>query len=182
MRRMMKTVLVLSGLALVGVSSVQAQSGFAPKQTRIGPVIGLGGLGGASVSWGARFEKGIKQLPNLGDGVLSFQASLDYYSFTARSGTFKATAKVIPVSGTINYHINTKNEKWDAFVGAGLGYQNYSYSDNFSNVTGLGSSGVYFVGRLGGSYSIANALALYADVGAGAATLNAGVMFDLGKK
>ena len=182
MRRMIKTVLVFSGLALAGVSAAQAQSGFTASQTRIGPVIGLGGINGAGLSWGGRFEKAIKQLPNLGDGVLSFQASVDYYSFTATAGTFKSTAKVIPFSGTVNYHINTKNEKWDAFVGAGLGYQVYSYSDNFSGTTGAASSGIFFVGRLGGSYSIANALALYADVGAGAATLNAGVMFDLGKK
>jgi hypothetical protein len=40
---------------------------------------------------------------------------------------------------------------------------------------------LYFTSRLGGSYAIAKTLQLYADVGAGAATINAGVMFLLGK-
>ncbi len=178
--RIMAAVMVFGTLTLA-TSAAEAQGGFSAKQTRIGPVIGLGGLGGAGLSFGGRFEKAIKELPNLGDGVLSIQVSVDYYSNdlgfgTAGNGSFK----YIPISGTVNYHINTKNEKLDAFVGAGLGYLNVSTS--YSGVGSFSGSGIYFVGRLGGSYNIAKALALYADLGAGAATLNAGVMFNLGGK
>lgn len=179
MRRAFCAVLLIGGLTVAGTSDASAQGGFTAKSTRIGPVIGLGGIGSAGISWGGRFEKGIKALPNLGEGVLSFELSVDYYSFNDRfTGTTDYSFKYIPFSGTINYHINTKNDKFDAFVGAGVGYLNVSTS--YGGTGSYSGSGVYFVGRLGGSYAIAKALQLYADVGAGAATLNAGVMFGLG--
>ncbi len=179
MRYTTQAVLFLSALALA--PTVQAQGGFVAKQVRIGPVLGLGGLGGANTSFGGRFEKGIKELPNLGNGVLSFQLSVDYYSYSNKfGGATDYSFKYIPFSGTVNYHINTKNDKVDAFVGAGLGY--LSVSTSYAGAGSYSGSGIYFVGRLGGSYSLAKAIALYADVGAGAATLNLGVMFDIGKK
>ena len=181
MRRASCAVLLVCGLTVAGILDANAQGGFTAKSARIGPVLGLGGIGNAGNSWGGRFEKGIKELPSLGDGVLSFELSVDYYSFNNRfTGTTDYSFKYIPFSGTINYHINTKNDKFDAFVGAGLGY--LSLSTTFVGVGSYSGSGVYFVGRLGGSYAIAKSLQLYADVGAGAATLNAGVMFNLGKK
>jgi outer membrane protein W len=77
---------------------------------------------------------------------------------------------------TANYHFNVKsNPKVDPFVGLGLG--NSSVSTDY---TGGYSSGVYFIGRAGIRYFYKPRLALYADVGAGAATLNAGVTFGLG--
>ena len=181
MRRIRLAVLLLVGLTLAVASSARAQGGFTAKRTRIGPVLGLGGLGGANTSIGGRFEKAIKQAPGLGDGVVSFQASVDYYSYSTNFGAGSDFSfRYIPFSGTVNYHINTKSPKWDAFVGAGLGY--LSVSTSYAGLGSYSGSGIYFVGRLCGSYSIANPLALYADVGAGAATLNVGVMFDLGKK
>lgn len=178
--RYAKTIIV-GALALGNLATATAQGGFAAKQTRLGPIIGFGGLGGANTSFGGRFERGIKKLPNLGDGVLSFQLSVDYYSYSDPFGsTVDYSFKYIPFSGTVNYHINTKNDKVDAFIGAGLGY--LSLSTSYTGVGSYSGSGMYFVGRLGGSYSLAKAVALYADLGAGAATLNAGVMFDLGKK
>jgi hypothetical protein len=172
---------MLTGLALGGASAASAQSAFSASETRIGPVLGLGGLGGAGMSIGGRFEKAIKQLPNLGDGVLSFQVSVDYYSYNDNFGLGTDWSfRYIPFSGTVNYHINLKNEKADVFVGAGLGY--LSVSTSYSGLGSYSGSGIYFVGRLGGSYDIAKVLALYADVGAGAATLNAGVMINIGGK
>jgi len=177
MRRVTMAALLVGGLTLAAAPAANAQGGFGSKSTRIGPVIGLGGIGDAGISWGGRFEKGIKQLPNVGNGILAFQLSVDYYSFNQNFGT-AFDFKYIPFSGTINYHINTKSEKFDAFVGAGLGY--LYLSSSYSGPGNVSGSGIYFVGRLGGSYAIAKAIQLYADVGAGAATLNGGVMFALG--
>ncbi len=181
MRRTAQVVLFFGALALGHTTTVLAQGAFSAKQVRIGPVIGFGGLGGANTSFGGRFEKGIKELPNLGNGVLSVQLSVDYYSYSAAlTGTNDFSFKYIPFSGTVNYHINTKSDKFDAFVGAGLGY--LSVSTSYTGAGSFSGSGIYFVGRVGGSYSLAKAIAVYADAGAGAATLNAGIMFDLGKK
>ena len=67
------------------------------------------------------------------------------------------------------------NPKIDPFVGLGLG--NSSVSTDFA---GDYSSGVYFIGRAGIRYFYKPRLALYADVGAGASTLNVGLTFGLG--
>ena len=178
MRRMMRVVAVAAVLVAASTSGASAQRAFGMGAADIGPVIGLGGIGSAGLSFGGRFEKAIKELPNLGDGVLAIQVSADYYSF---SNDANFSFRYIPIGVTANYHIKVNNEKVDPFVGAGLGYLIFSCS---SCGSGLSSgSGIYFVGRAGLRYYLASGLALYGDVGAGAATLNLGVMFRIsGKK
>ena len=149
--------------------------GFREGSTDIGPVIGLGGIGG-TLSFGGRFERAIKRLPDLGDGVLAFQLSADYYSFSNTFGTVGYKFKYIPIGATANYHIKVNDSKFDPFVGAGLGYA--IVSSSYSGVGGSASA-LYFIGRAGLRYYMANGVALYGDVGAGAATLNAGVMFRM---
>jgi hypothetical protein len=185
MRRTSLAVLLIGGLTLASASVASAQhGGFGPTTLRLGPVLGFGNIGDAGISWGGRIEKGIKELPNLGNGVLSIEASIDYYSWNGGGSLDGYSWKNIPISGTVNYHINTKSPKWGAFVGAGLGYENWSVDcpSTVGDLCGNYSSGIYFVGRLGGTYAVANTLQIYADAGAGAATISAGVMFLLGKK
>ena len=69
------------------------------------------------------------------------------------------------------------DSKFDPFVGAGLGY--LVVSSSFNGTGYSNGSGIYFVGRAGLRYYLANGVKLYGDVGAGAATLNAGVMFRM---
>lgn len=183
MRRASLAVLLIGGLMVAGTSAANAQhGGFNAKSFRIGPVIGLGGIGDAGISFGGRLEKGLKELPNLGNGILSIEGGADYYSWNYGVGNGYKWSN-LAISGTVNYHINTKSEKFGVFVGAGLGYENWSAScpSSVGNLCGgTYSSGIYFVGRLGGTYALAKALQLYAEAGAGAATLNAGVMFNFG--
>jgi hypothetical protein len=172
MRRIL--VAILLG-AVVGTTAASAQNkAFGAGQTDLGPTLGLGGIGAAGMSFGGRFERGIKALPNLGDGTLSFGLSVDYWSYNETFVAVDYSFRYIPIGATVNYHINTKNEKIDPFVGAGLGYSIVSTS-----FTGAFSSGIYFIGRLGMRYFLKPALALYGDVGAGASTLNVGLMFKL---
>ena len=56
---------------------------FSMGYTDIGPVIGLGGINGASASFGGRFEHAIKPLPDLGNGTLGIQGAFDYYSWSS---------------------------------------------------------------------------------------------------
>jgi hypothetical protein len=180
MRRLRSMVLLVGVLILAGTSPAMGQyGGFNLKSMRLGPVLGFGNLGSAGMSFGGRFEKGIKELPNLGKGLLAIEASFDYYSWNSGAGN-AYSASAIPFSATVNYHVNTKSDKWGVFVGTGLGYMRWSYS-GCGTICGA-NSGVYFVGRIGGSYSIANTLQVYTDIGAGAATLNGGVMFLFGRK
>jgi hypothetical protein len=144
---------------------------FGVGYTDIGPAIGLGNLGSASASFGGRFEHGFKSLPDLGNGTLGIEASFDYYHWSG----FGISESVIPFGGTLNYHFKLDDPKIDPFIGAGLGYIHYSVSD--CNV--CSSSAMYFIGRLGARYFFAPKMAAYADVGAGAATLNVGLMFRM---
>ncbi len=180
MRQRIRAVAVAAVLVAAGSSAAMAQKtsggGFREGSTDIGPVIGLGGIGG-TLSFGGRFERAIKRLPDLGDGVLALQLSADYYSFSQRfTGVTDFNFRYIPIGATANYHIKVNDSKFDPFVGAGLGYSIVSTS--YSGPGGSASA-LYFIGRAGLRYYMANGVALYGDVGAGAATLNAGVMFRM---
>jgi hypothetical protein len=143
----------------------------------IGPTIGLGGIGDASFAFGARFEKGLNQIASLGSGTPGIMVSFEYYSWDAGFYSFS----YIPIGATFNYHFKLTDTKLDPFVGLGLGFEivDCSYDGPFGFDCGGYDSGIYFIGRAGLRYFLAEKLALYADVGAGAATLNVGVMFRL---
>lgn len=180
MRQIVARVVAVVGLSVAIGSVADAQAGkggkgFGMGYTDLGPTLGLGGLGSAGLSIGGRFEKAIKRLPSLGDGTLGLQVSADYYHYSDNFATVDYNFKFIPIGATANYHVKVNDKKFDPFFGAGLGYSIVSTS-----YAGPFSSGIYFIGRAGLRYFMSNGLALYGDVGAGAATLNAGLMFKMG--
>ena len=71
-------------VATARVAAAQAKGApiFGTGYTDIGGVIGLGGVGSASASFGGRMEHAIKPLPDLGNGMLGIQAAFDYYSWS----------------------------------------------------------------------------------------------------
>jgi hypothetical protein len=156
---------------------------FAMGYTDIGPTIGLGGLGSASAAFGGRFERAIKPLPDMGNGMLGIQAGVDYYSWSSGNiGGYSWSYKYIPVGVTANYHFALEDKRFDPFVGLGLGYNvvscNWSGPNTVVDDCGY-SSGIYFIGKAGARYFFNPKMAAYGDVGAGAATLNLGLMFRL---
>jgi hypothetical protein len=145
--------------------------------TDIGAVIGLGNIGDAGVAIGGRFERIIRELPELGTGTIGLQLSADVYSY---GDTY--TFRYIPIGATANYHFNLENKKLVPFVGVGLGYSilSCSYDDeDFFGIDLCPNSGIYFIGKAGARYFFNEKMALYGDVGAGAATLNIGLTFKL---
>ncbi len=149
--------------------------------TDIGPVIGLGGINGASASFGGRFEHAIKPLPDLGNGTLGIEASFDYYSWSTNFIGYSYSYKYIPIGVTANYHFKLDEPKIDPFIGAGLGYNIVSCSGTgaFDNDRVRLQQRIYFIGRVGARYFFAPKMALYADVGAGGAAFNVGLMFKV---
>ena len=154
--------------------------GYSLGYTDIGPVIGLGGIGDAGISFGGRFERAIKELPSLNNGILGIEAGLDWYSYDYGVAGYGLT--YIPIGVTANYHFRVEsNRKVDPFVGLGLGYYIVNFDcpgacgDNFSNT-------VYFIGRAGIRYFFQPKIALYADAGSGQGALHVGAMFKLGGK
>ena len=164
-------------LTLTWSSPAQAQ-GFNPGSNHLAAVIGLGGIGSASVSIGGRFEHAIKALPDMGDGVLGIEVSADWWHYSSNFGTGNYSWTYIPISGTANYHFQVEGGKWDPFLGAGLGF--WIVSDSCGSFDCGSNSGIYFVGRAGVRYFFQPAMSLYADVGAGASTINIGASFKVG--
>ena len=177
------SVLVLNAPAASAQAKAAAPGNFGMGYTDVGPTIGLGGLGSASAAFGGRFERAIKALPDMGNGILGIQAGLDYYSWSSGAiGGYNWSYKYIPVGVTANYHFALEDKRFDPFVGLGLGYNVVSCSWSGptigSNDCGY-NSGIYFIGKAGARYFFNPKMAVYGDVGAGAATLNLGLMFKL---
>lgn len=172
-------VAIAASAAFSTTAVAQAAAGsapFSPGYMDLGPTIGLGGIGEAGIAFGGRFERAIKRLPDLGNGVLGVQVSADIWNYNNRYVGTDYDFRYVNLGVTANYHFDVKsNPKIDPFVGLGLG--NSSVSTDFA---GDYSSGVYFIGRAGIRYFYKPRLALYADVGAGASTLNVGLTFGLG--
>jgi hypothetical protein len=168
-------------LVAAAATSASAQAkpggGFGLGYTDIGPVVGLGGIGSASASFGGRFEHAIKALPDMGNGMLGVEAGFDYYSWSNSFYSYK----YIPIGVTANYHFKLDEPKIDPFIGAGLGYNIVSCSGTgaFGSVSCGYSSGIYFIGRVGARYFFAPKMSIYADAGAGGAALNVGLMFKV---
>ena len=166
----------MAALAILVGSPQSASAQFALGYTDIGAVIGLGGIGSAGIAFGGRFEKALRAAPEgLGNGVLGIQVGADYWGWS--DGFYKYS--YTPVGATVNYHFNLENDRIDPFLGAGLGYTILSCDYSGPGGDFCPNSGIYFIGKAGARYFLSSNLALYADVGAGAATLNAGAMFKI---
>ncbi len=175
MPRMTRIMAVSAALLLTLSSSAHAQ-GYTVGHTDVGPVVGFGGIGSASLSIGGRFERAIKALPDMGNGVLGIEASVDWWRYTFY---LNENISYFAISATANYHFHIEDGKWDPFVGLGLGDFVVSAPDCGAFNCGGYSSGIYFVGRAGVRYFFSPAMAAYADGGTGASTINLGVMFTL---
>lgn len=176
-QRLVVAALAALALTIGSVAPAAAQDGFVVGHTDAGPILGLGGLGGADFAIGGRYEVGIKQLPDLGNGILGIQGAVDYYN-ADYDFLVNDSFTYMPISVVANYHINLKNKKFDPFVGLGLGYL-YARYDCGALCGSASTGGVYLVGRLGMRYFMRPKLAFYADVGAGAASLDVGLVFKL---
>lgn len=181
----MRKSFLAAGLALVflvgSAPRASAQDGFVVGFRDIGPVIGLGGIGGADYSIGGRFEQGYRSLPNLNNGVLGIGVGVNYWTYDEEFLFADYGFDYLAIDVTGNYHFNLINKKWDPFVGAGLGFRRVSsdLDDEFFGDFDVSDSGVYFIGHAGIRYFWRPKLALYADVGAGSSSLSVGVMFRL---
>jgi hypothetical protein len=200
--RMKSIPTAIAAVAIVAIShgaGAQARtqtrtvSGVSLGYQDIGGVIGIGGLGEADLAFGGRFERVFKSLPDLGDGLLGLQVGVDWYHWSAGysypGGSGSASATVIPIGVTANYHFKMQDKKFDPFFGAGLGYE---IANADACVTYLGTeycggsgsydSGIYFIARGGLRYFVNQSTALYAEIGAGAATLSLGATWRMGGK
>ena len=178
MRMVKQLSTVVAALAVLATSSLevraQATGGVAMGYSDVAAVVGIGGIGEASLALGGRYEKIIKSLPDMNDGLLGIRFGVDWYSFSVLGYSWS----YIPISGSVNYHFKMENKKFDPFVGAGLGFYIVSEPSGYS---GAGyNSGLYLIGVLGMRYFLSENMAFYADAGAGAGALHLGLSWKLG--
>lgn len=176
----MRKLLALAASAALFTVAATAQAQLAKGYSDFSAVVGLGNTGGA-LAPGARYEKIIKDLPDFGGGTLGIMVGANYYSYNDRVPSISWSVKVLPIVGTANYHFKLENKKLDAFIGLGLGYQiiNCSYNSPQGSFDYCSNSALYLSARAGGRYFFQPKMAVYADIGAGDAVLNAGVSFKL---
>ena len=178
MKGYFRTLTAAALVAALPFASASAQDSqiFKKGYSDIGAVIGLGNLGDASISVGGRFEKAIKDLPDLANGTLGIGVSADIYSYSNQN----VTVRYIPIGATANYHFNLENKKIVPFVGLGLGLEILSCDSKLASGVDLCDDGsLYFIGRAGGRYFFSDRSSFYADIGAGAATVNVGLTFRI---
>lgn len=187
MRMVKQMSTMVAAIAVLATSGVEARAqgaaatGINLGYTDIGAVLGLGGVGGASFALGGRFEKIIRSLPDMGDGMLGIQVGADWWSWDYGFPGGNTSVSYIPIGVTANYHFKMEDKKIDPFLGAGLGYQVVNASCVYQGVDYCGSysSGIYFITKAGIRYFLNPNMAAYADVGVGAATLNVGLVWKL---
>src|SRR5512145_457961 len=108
MRSLGYAVRLVALASIVGTSAGQAQ-GIALGYKDLGAVVGLGGIGEASIALGGRFERVFKALPDMGDGLLGIQVGVDWWSWDFDSDY---SVSYIPIGVTANYHFKMENKKW----------------------------------------------------------------------
>jgi hypothetical protein len=184
MRKVKQLTTAIATFVILAVPSLEAraQGGIGMGYTDLGAVVGLGNTGDAGIAFGGRFEKVFKSLPDMNNGLLGLQVAADWWSWNYNYfGTSSSSVSYIPIGVTANYHFKMDNKKIDPFVGAGLGYQivNASCVVNGVDYCGSYSSSIYFIAKGGIRYFLNTNTALYADVGAGAATLSVGATWKM---
>lgn len=154
-----------------------SSQGYEVGMLDLGPTLGFGGTGfGGSVSIGGRIEKAMKQLDN---GILGVSGFVQRWSSDCGLGFGSCDLSTTYLAASVNYHFVLKDHrKWDPFVGLGLGYARISVGGAALGFKVTGD-GIGFVGNAGFRYFVTDKMAAYADIGAGAATLNIGLMFKL---
>ena len=187
----------IAAVAIVAISSIEAGaqarsqarppviSGVRLGYSDLAGVLGLGGIGGADIALGGRFERVFKVLPDMADGMLGFQVGVDWYSwsdsYSYPGGSGRASATVVPIGVTANYHFKVEDRRFDPFFGAGLGYEIANadacvtyLGTQYCGDSGAYDSGIYVIAKAGVRYFLNPSNALYAEVGTGAATLHLG--------
>jgi hypothetical protein len=177
-------VLLLAAVMLPGVASAQTNA-WQQKDMNLSAGIGFGmyGLYGSSslppifVS----FETGVAEKITLG-GIVAYAGSSDDFGY----GKWKYTYIVIGARGA--YHFLEHNPKFDAYAGAGLGYDivsssvtwnNSGYERLYGGYYSASASYFFFDVFLGGRYYISPKFALQGEVGYGVGFARIGISYKL---
>lgn len=159
-------IVALLAFSAQGVMAQSYQQG--DKLLNVG--IGVGTYGGGGIGFGGSIEFGIHDAISV--GALAGYSGRNYLGYKWSVLTFGARG-----SYHFNELLNLDNDKIDLYAGLGVGYRNFNWDYNgFGNTYSYGS-GIVFLGHLGGRYYLNPNLGIFAELGSGFGTLQAGVAF-----
>lgn len=130
-----------------------------------------------TITW----EKSFSDIISVG-GTISYAASKYSYNYVDAFGNIKIndikyTAIFLGARGS--YHFALSNEKFDPYVGGGLGYVILTASNNEGYMGGA-ASGIGFTFYAGGRYYLAKKISLYSELGyASLSFLNVGISLKM---
>ncbi|WP_044173634.1 hypothetical protein [Flectobacillus major] len=171
MKKLAVTLIIFISALIAGQVHAQAfQQG--DKLLNLG--LGLNSYYSGGVPFGASFEVGI-------DDDLSVGANVDYLS-TSNYG-YRFTALYFGGRGSYHFNriLNIKDEKFDLYAGAGLGYRSFSWADSYAGISiDAYGSGIYLGAHLGAKYYFSDTTGAFAELGAvGSTNARIGVGFKL---
>ncbi|MFN8346489.1 MAG: hypothetical protein U0X91_15910 [Spirosomataceae bacterium] len=135
--------------------------------------VGLGTYGAGGIGLGGSFEYGIHDAISV--GVLGGYSGRGNYLGYGRWS-------VLTFGARGSYHFNEllklDDDKIDLYAGLGLGYRSITW--NYNGIGGYNDSwgsGILFLGHIGGKYYFKPNLGVFAELGSGFGTLQAGIAF-----
>lgn len=138
----------------------------------------LGGLGNARPAVSLSFEHGTWDIG--GPGVISLGGYIGNTGYSYKEAGYKQTWNYTIVGIRSAYHYNgIENPNLGLYGGLMLSYNIASYKAEGYDGPNNFNGGLGFNGFIGGRYFFNNKLGIYAELGYGVSTLNAGVAFKL---
>jgi hypothetical protein len=168
MKKVTSLLVVLALVAFMFQNSFAQSYQQGDKLLNVG--IGVGTYGGGGLGFGGSLEFGVHEAISV--GVLGGFSGRNYLG---------SRWSVLTIGARGSYHfnelLNLDNDMIDLYAGLGLGYRNFNWDyAGFGNSYNYGS-GIVFLGHLGGRYYLKPNLGLFAELGSGFGTLQAGLAF-----
>jgi hypothetical protein len=170
----------LLAVALAGFLALPAaaQDRIAPGYMDLGIWLGGGQIDGATMSYQARMERLVKELPSLGGGVLGVQLSVGGHSYPFGLGHHWV---FFPLGVSANYHFSPGSGRLDPYAALGLGIK-IAYCDRYP-VTWYDctteKNEFMPIARVGAKMFISDVTAITLDAGLGAALISGGFTFRI---
>lgn len=177
---MKKTIFILSIVFMAACAYAQPfQKGTNMLNAGIGFGTNLGGLGNARPAISASFEHGQWEMG--GPGVISLGGYVGNTGYTYKGSGYTQKWNYTVVGARSAYHYNGfKNASdLDVYGGLMLSYNIASYkADGYDGPNNYGG-GLGISAYLGGRWFFSDNIGVYAELGFGVSTLNAGIAFKL---
>ncbi len=173
MKKIVFGICLLSGFLFSQVATAQYKKG--DKLLNLG--IGLNSYYSGGIPLSASFEYGVTEDISVG-GMLDYLS----YNYGIPGYNYHFSALYLGARGSYHFNrlLNLRDQNWDIYGGASLGYRSFSWNDSYTGV-GLGNaygSGVFLGIHAGAKYYFSPKFGAFGELGAlGSSNIRIGVAF-----